>query len=315
MKFRFFLFLLMIALVNLPASALKVVTTIPPLYGLAQGVLEGAYQSECLIKGNVSPHAFSLSPQQRALLEDADVIIWMGADLEPSLVKVMAQEGKSKTVITVLDLENLDLLEMRHGHEEHHHHGHHHHGRLDPHVWLSPENAKVIAAYLTEFFVEHLPRDNSDVRNQMQKNGQKLLRDIEALDEELEKKLAPFKQVPFVAFHDSLQYIEKSYGLAYRGAIYVDPELPLGARRLQETMERVKTENIKCIFAETQFPDDIVQKIASEAGVYIGRLDPLGGDLLESEGNVYINLMQRLGDDIAKCLRKADETPKNRRSS
>ncbi|WP_169570293.1 zinc ABC transporter substrate-binding protein [Sneathiella limimaris] len=178
-------------------------------------------------------------------------------------------------------------------HEHHHGDGHDH----DPHLWLSPVNAKLmvheIAHELAELFPEHAALYEA--------NAEKLESELDGLKEELDAVLAPVKEVPFLVLHDGYQYFETETGLTAVGSILVNPSVPPSVKRMQEIQERVKETGTVCIFREPQFPDRIARTVAEGSGVKLGTLDPLGGSL-DGSKNRYVEMMRKLAADLKACL-------------
>jgi zinc transport system substrate-binding protein len=64
------------------AHALDVVASIKPIHSLVAGVMEGVGEPGLLVRGAGSPHTYSMRPSEAAMLERADVVFWVGPDLE-----------------------------------------------------------------------------------------------------------------------------------------------------------------------------------------------------------------------------------------
>ena len=149
---------------------LKVVTSIKPIHSLASYIMDGVGSPGLIVDGYNSPHSFQLKPSHAKMLEQADIIFWIGEDLENFLEKPLATIAKKAEKIELLEIKGIKKLKFRErnifeeheGHddhgddakkEEHDDHGHdakkeehdeHGHGEYDPHIWLDPINAKVI---------------------------------------------------------------------------------------------------------------------------------------------------------------------------
>ena len=78
------------------ASAdIKVVTTIKPLHSLVSNVMDGIGEPSLIIKGSTSPHSFVLKPSHAKMIEDADIIFWIGEDIETFMEKPLASIAKN----------------------------------------------------------------------------------------------------------------------------------------------------------------------------------------------------------------------------
>src|SRR5690606_19621222 len=116
--------------------------------------------------------------------------------------------------------ESADGHEDDHHAEDQHHHDHQT-GGIDTHLWLNPENAKVMATAI-ETSLAALDPDNAAAYHA---NLAKLTDKIDELDVEIAATLSPVKNKPFIVFHDAYQYFEEHYGVTVAGSITVSPEV------------------------------------------------------------------------------------------
>jgi len=107
-------------------AELKVVASIKPVHSLVAAVMDGVGSPTLLVQGANSPHDFTLKPSQAASLENADLVFWIGHELEAFLEKpleVIAAKAKSVELIDAHDLVKLKLREGgafdEHGHDDH----------------------------------------------------------------------------------------------------------------------------------------------------------------------------------------------------
>ena len=282
-------------LVLTPLKAeISVVTSIKPLHSLTSYIMEGVGEPELIIDGVASPHNFQIKPSHAKMLQNADLVIWIGEDLESFLPTALKSIPKDAVVFELLDQSGLKKLKFReknifeghddHGHDEHakkeddhDDHGHddhgHGHGSFDPHIWLDPANAKVIVKKITN----QLSKIDKDNASTYKANSKKVIKDLDGLIKEVKNEIN--KDASFVVFHDAYQYFEKRFGLNVIGALTVNPDVMPGAEQLSEIREVIEHEKAKCIFSEPQFNPNIINSIASDTGVKTGVLDPLGANI------------------------------------
>ncbi len=302
------LWLLLIATVPVPAMAANpaVVVSIKPLHSIVSSVMQGVAQPVLLTSGAASPHGFALKPSQARLLQDADAIFWVGADLERFLVKPLQTLPRHAQVIAVS--KTLKLLSFRDGgtwtsddHTEGHatdKHAHHDdHGTKDPHFWLDPVRVKsilsIVVRTLSEIDAEHAAL--------YQANGEALSHRLDALDKRLQQKLTPVRTLPYLVFHDAYQYFEKRYGLQAVGTIRLDPEYRPGARHLTAIQRRIAEGDIRCVFREPQFHPPALNKGTAFGALRIAVLDPLGAQH-EAGADAYFHMMDGLANSVTMCL-------------
>ena len=303
-------------LVLTPLKAeISVVTSIKPLHSLTSYIMEGVGEPELIIDGVASPHNFQIKPSHAKMLQNADLVIWVGEDLESFLPTALKSIPKDAVVFELLDQSGLKKLKFReknifeghddHGHDEHakkeddhDDHGHddhgHGHGSFDPHIWLDPANAKVIVKKITN----QLSKIDKDNASKYKANSKKVIKDLDGLIKEVKNEIN--KDASFVVFHDAYQYFEKRFGLNVIGALTVNPDVMPGAEQLAEIREVIEHEKAKCIFSEPQFNPNIINSIASDTGVKTGVLDPLGANIDKGK-NMYFDLIKDMSNSLKDC--------------
>ena len=333
-RIQTFLIIVLFSIFSLVSSAnaeIKVVTSIKPIHSLASYVMDGVGKPDVIVDGYNSPHGFSLKPSHAKMLENADLVIWIGEDLEAFLEKPLDTIAKKAKNIEVMDLKGIKKLKFReknifeghddHGHDEHKEHGHdehkdehkehghdehkdehkehdghegHGHGEHDPHVWLDSMNAKVIVKEITKQLVQLDSKNSATYKA----NSKKALADIDKLTKNIKKDLS--KDLRFVVFHDAYQYFEKRFGIQVLGALTVNTDVMPGAEQLSEIREVIEHEKVNCIFSEPQFNPSIIKSIAKDTKVKTGILDPLGAKLDKGK-NLYFDLLNDMASSFKGC--------------
>ncbi len=307
-----------IALFSFIATAkaeIKVVTSIKPIHSLASYIMDGVGSPDVIVDGYSSPHSFQLKPSHAKMLENADIIFWIGEGLENFLEKPLDTISKKAKKIEFLEVKGIKKLKFRdknifdehdhdehkheedeHKHEEDEHEGHddHGHGEYDPHIWLDPENAKLMVKVITKELSE-LDSKNASI---YEKNSKKALSDLDKLIKKVKKDTN--KDLRFVAFHDAYHYYEDRFGINLLGALTVNPDVLPGAEQLAEIREVIEHEKVNCIFSEPQFNPDIIKSIAKDTGIKTGVLDPLGANLDKGK-NLYFDLIKNISTSFKGC--------------
>ncbi|RCS24005.1 zinc ABC transporter substrate-binding protein ZnuA [Phyllobacterium salinisoli] len=181
--------------------------------------------------------------------------------------------------------------------DEHHDHAH---GEYDLHVWLDPENAKVLVGDIAKTLAEADPAHAVLYKSNAKAYSAKL----DELTKEVTAELAPVKDKPFIVFHDAYQYFEKRFGVNTVGSITVSPENVPGAQRVSEIHEKVKQLGATCVFAEPQFEPRLVKTVTEGTAAKSGVLDPLGASLKDGP-DLYPQLIRNLADSLKTCLSEA----------
>lgn len=282
----------------------RVVVSIKPLHSLVAGIMQGVGEPQLLLQGGSSPHGYVLRPSEARLLNEAQLIVWVGHQLESFLEKPLATlGGKARQLELAAELEAL-LLPARSGgnweadaHAHGHGHGHAHQGGRDQHLWLDPLLAKQIvektAAALTAIDPTH--------QSQYQHNAARLQQRLDSLHDQLKARLAPVQKVPYVVFHDAYQYFETAYGLNAVGSLTIDPERKPGAKRIREIRARIQALQARCVFSEPQFEPRLVATVTEGSGARTGVLDPIGA-ALPAGPEAYFLLLNALADNLVAGL-------------
>jgi zinc transport system substrate-binding protein len=311
----------------------KVVASIKPIHSLASSLMDGVGKPDLIVDGYASPHGFAMKPSHAKMLQEADIIFWVGEDLENFLVKPLSSIAKKAEKIELMDIKGLTVLKFRernifddHDHDDHGHddhgkkeddhddhghddhgkkeddhddHGHddhegHAHGEFDPHIWLDPVNAKVILKEMAEHLIENDEKNSATYK----KNLAKALKDIDKLIKDTKSELS--KSVASIVFHDAYQYFEERFNVNILGAFTVNTDVMPGAEQLAEIREIIEHDKVACVFSEPQFNPDIIKAVAKDMDIKTGVVDPLGATLNPGK-DLYFKLIQNMSTSFKNC--------------
>ena len=319
-------------------AAPKVVASIAPIHSLVSMVMGDVAKPELLLNANVSPHNFALKPSDARAIQNADVVFWVGPALEAFLAKPLEALDSKDSNVALIDAEGLTLLDFRdakkmsaadhhdgesdheeghkdegehdakHAHDDddkekheekheeaHGHEGHNHVGDHDPHIWLDPRNAAVMLEAIAMRLEGIDPENAETYRN----NAQNALIEIQSLETKISADLSDVEKKSFVAFHDGTQYFEARFGLHAKGLLLDNPEVSASAARMKSLREVLQTEDVACIFSETQFNSDVTATLTEGLNVKVEVLDPLGAGI-ETGAGLYGELLTKLGEKISQ---------------
>jgi zinc transport system substrate-binding protein len=284
-------------------AAPRVVVSIKPLQSLVAAVMAGVGKPALIVRGAGSPHTYALAPSQAALIENADLLFWVGHELEAFLAKPIEALGGKSEVVELLEADGVKQLPLREGgpfeeHEDAHAAGEDRHDEgFDPHVWLDPRNAKVIVATAAAALSRIDPANGSKYAA----NAAGVAARLDALESEIRATLAPLKGRPFIVFHDAYQYFENRFGVVAAGSITVHPEVAPGAERIAEIRAKVRDLGAVCVFSEPQFAPKLIETVIEGQGARTGVLDPIGAELAQGP-DLYFALMRNLAGSLRDCL-------------
>ena len=312
------IFVLALSTLGSPAIAdSRVIVTIKPIHGLISAVMSGIAEPALLIKGFDSVHGYQLKPSDAELVQNADVIFWVGPELETSLGNSISQLAKNSEIVELSELEGLTLLssaeededdgEEEHGDEhadedegeeaEEEHGDEHGHGMWDMHIWLDVDNARLFAKQAAITLRKSYP----DSQEQIEANLSNVLQNLDSLEAELEEITTPVANKPYLVFHEAYQYLERKLGLNNVGSVHVNPDINPSAKKINELRETISHAGVVCMFSEPQFNQDIVTTIAEGTNVKVGLLDPLGA-AVPPDSNSYYVIMKDMALSLRECL-------------
>ncbi|MDA9588782.1 zinc ABC transporter substrate-binding protein [Candidatus Pelagibacter sp.] len=314
-----------------PVNAeVKVVTSIKPLHSLASYLMDGVGKPDLIVDGYATPHGFSMKPSHAKMLQNADLIFWVGEDLENFLEKPLNSIAKKAEKIELMDIKGLNVLSFRERnifnehddhddheghskkkkddhddhdghakkkkdeHDDHDDHEGHAHGEYDPHIWLDPINAKVILKEMTEHLIENDSKNASTYKS----NLDKALKDIDKLTMDVMTELN--QSVASIVFHDAYQYFEERFNVNILGAFTVNTDVMPGAEQLLKIREIIEHDKVSCVFSEPQFNPDIIKAVAQDMNIKTGVVDPLGATLNPGK-DLYFNLIRNMSASFKGC--------------
>ena len=316
----------------------KVVTSIKPLHSLISYVMDGVGSPNLLVDGSSSPHTFQLKPSHATMLQEADVVFWIGEDLESFLETPLDSIAVNARKITLMDSDQIELLKFREknvfedhhdeheGHDDHdEHEGHDDHDEHEEHADGHDEHEEhadghdeheghddhhhgefdihfwldpEIAKSIVK--IASLELSKVDPANQAtyQTNASNAVSELDKLINDTRTKIN--SDAKYIVFHDAYQYFEQRFGIEVIGALTVNPEVLPGAKQLAEIREVIEHEKVNCLFSEPQFNPSIANTIAQDTGIKAAVLDPLGAEL-EPGKELYFQLINDMASSFESC--------------
>lgn len=296
------------------AANAEILASVRPLGFIASSIADGVTQTQILVPPGASPHDYNLKLSDIQKVKSADLVLWIGEDVDSFLTKSVSQlEGKN--VLTISELNELAPLLSKaahHHHDESEHHHHHEHGidahghhheeqndlEINWHVWYSPEISRIVAQKVADKLSVQFPnKQERIVRNLAEFN-----RTLSLQSDKIKAQLAPFNDKGFFVFHDAYGYFNDAYGLNQTGYFTINPLVAPGAKTLAHIKEEITEHRVRCLFTEPQFTPKVVESLSKNADVNVGRLDPMG-EAVELGPNSYANFLQFTADSYAECLK------------
>lgn len=230
-------------------------------------------------------HDVELSFEQRAAIEDADVVLYLGEiGFQPQVEESV--RDASGTVVSLT--EGIELLEG-HAHEEE--------PALDAHLWLDPVLFQDLIERTEEGLTEADPEGGQDYQNR----AQALRDDVAELDRRYEQGLQGCETTEMIVSHEAFGYMARRYGLEQHGIAGLEPEGEPTAAALQDAADLLRSEGALAVFYEASAEAErIARSVAADAGVAALPLHtlesrPASGDYLSVMEDNLESLREGLG--------------------
>ncbi|MCC5614271.1 metal ABC transporter substrate-binding protein [Nostoc sp. CHAB 5836] len=270
----------------------RVVATSTIIADLAQNVAGDEIQLRGILKPGTDPHVYEPVPADSKVLEEADLILYNGYNLEPGLIKLMNASGGKARKIPVG--ETVKSLQLDKGKQE---------VVPDPHVWGSAENAIAMTNAIRDALIDLSPED----RDQFTQKASQLNNELKQLHSWINQQIQtiPENKRKLVTTHDAFQYYGRAYGIAIAGTLIgISTEEQPSAQTVQRLVESIKKIGVPAIFSETTINPALIKTVAEEAGVELARnqlySDSIGAK--GSNGDSYIKMMEANTRSIVQAL-------------
>lgn len=269
----------------------QVVATTTIVADLTDQIGGNAIALTSLLKPGDDPHTYEPVPADSVALEQADLILYNGFNLEPGVMRLMNAAGMRASklavgeVVTPLDIE--------------------YEGQKvpDPHVWGDVDNAIAMVAAIKTALIDLAPTQ----RVQIQQNADRLTADLQKLDAWVTQQIAtiPPNNRQLVTTHDAFQYYAHAYGLQIVGTLIgISTEEQPSAQTVRSLVAAIKQTGVPAIFAETTINPVLITTVAQEASVQLAPR-PLYSDSIGapgSDGDSYLKMIEANTRTIVEAL-------------
>lgn len=267
----------------------RVVVSIKPLHSLLAGLMRGIAEPGLLINGSTVPWEFRPDAAQAGAIENADVLIWSGPELEPGLAVALAKTRPHGRVFEVLASEALKVLPARQDES-----------RRDPFFWLDSRNMLILLDSFAELIIDIDP----DRASAYERNWQRMAEAISAIDRVMEFGYRDVSGAPVFFYHDTHQYFEQAYAMHVAGSVVdVNGAESTDTARLLATHGRVLAAGGSCVFTEKGLQEPNLDLLIDGTEAEVVELDSLGAGL-PAGADLYVDMMRNNFSAISGCVRK-----------
>ncbi len=281
-------------------TALGAAVGIPPLAWFVEQIGGDDVVVTVMAPPGSNPHLFEPKPRDLARLAEVDVYFFLGSSFESAWLPRFRAVNPSMRVVDAAEGVRRISMAGDHHHHDHHDHdededssgdGHEHdhdHELTDPHVWLSPANALVIAENISEALAALLPGR----RNAIIERHRELAERIHSLDTELRDLFSRSGGKRFLVFHPAWGYLADAYGLE-QVTVEIEGKEPKPAE-LATLIRMAEEQDIDTVFVQPQFSKKSAETIARAIGGDVTAIDPLSADWYENLRSAAVKIAAAL---------------------
>lgn len=277
------------------AKEIKVLTSIKPLQLIATAIQENIAKPGVLVPIGTSAHHYALRPNDLERLNSADLFYWIGPDMEIFLTKTI--QNRTKDTVAIEQLPNIQLKHFSNNKEQHDSHDHEHSaGQVDPHLWLNPTNANLIAIKMAE----DLSRLDPENQQKYQQNLKAFQKQLKKTDQQIKTTLSNIKLKPYFVVHETYDYFENYFGIQHDGVFSINSNILPGIKQITEMKARLKETGESCIFYEPPTKPKLIDTLSNGLSVNSYMLDAMGAEIpINSEG--YPQLLLEITNQLQQC--------------
>lgn len=276
------------------SEPIHIVVTIPVLKDFVQQIGGSHVQVMSLLSGLESEHTYSPRPSDIIAVRKAQLLVEIGLGLEVWVSALVKNAGSaslrvittSKGIALIRDQSRDDVPE---GATDAGHDG-------NPHIWLDPENAKIMMRHITEALIKVDPSHAAEYRD----NQATYLRQLDHLQKDLAERLKTVADRRILVYHPAWPYFARRFGFRIIDEIVTQAGSEPSAHHLQELIRRIRKEGIRVIVSEPQMNQKIPEVLARETGARIVVLSALPGAMPGTE--TYLNLLRYNVMQLANAL-------------
>ena len=280
-----------------------VAVSLPPLADWVHQVAGDAVQVVTLLPPGASPHTFEPTPRLAEQASAAALVVVIGLGLDLWAERLAAPSGarvlRLGPLVPTLPLAPEQGPTGGAGQADEHEEGH-----ADPHVFVDPVRAATMVAALTEALVPLVP----DSAPEMRRRSQAYQQELQALAQELEARLRPYRGRRLTTMHGGFNYFLARCGLPPALVLTPYPGQEPSARYLEWLIQTLRALEVQVVAAEPQFSPRAAETLAAETGARLITLDYLGNPQ-DPARDTYVKLLRWDAEQLVKGLSAAGGLP------
>ncbi len=267
-----------------PNQKIGVAVSIMPQAGFVENIGGDKVAITVMVPQKADPHTYEPTPRQMKALSQAKLYARVGSGIEFELAWMDKMIATNQKMLVVDCSQGIRLIPMtaEDPHEDKAH------GSLDPHIWMSPPNAKIMVQHICDGLIQVDPANRAYYENNLNLYLPKLTQ----LDKDIREGLSWVKNRKFLVYHPAFGYFAREYNLTML-AIEEQGKEPTAAG-IARVIQQAKDNKIRVIFASPQFNPQSARVIAGAIGGTVVMIDDLAKD--------YVNNMRAILSELVKVM-------------
>jgi len=279
---------------------INILTTTSDLKSIAEFIGGDKVKVDSLARGCQDPHFVEAKPSFMIKAKNADLFIRVGLELEIGYEELIIDGSRNPKIrigqpghldasegVLLLEVPSAVKIDRSMGDV---------HPMGNPHYWLDPLNAKIIASNIANRLGEISPQNKDYFRENLAEFNRK----IDKKMIEWQEKLNPFKGQEIAIYHRSWPYFVNRFGLGIACELEPKPGIPPSPGHLKEVINIIKQKNIKVILMEVFYDEKPARFVSEQTGVKVVIVPNSVGGTKEAQD--YFSLMDMIVDRLAQGL-------------
>jgi zinc transport system substrate-binding protein len=256
--------------INANNGKIGVIVSVGPELEFVQAVGGDKVDVTLMVPPGADPHTYEPLPNQLSQVSNAKIYVMVGTPIEFELNYMDKMRNMNHNMLVVNSSEGIVLIPNTAEHEN----------NSDPHVWVSPKNAKIMVENIYQSLIKTDP-NNTEYYT---KNRDTYLKQLDELDNNITRSIAGKENSQIIVYHPAWAYFCRDYNLKQIPIEYGGKEPT--SQEIAYVIDLAKKYNIKVIFVEPQYSPKSAEVIASEINGKVVKVDDLAPDYIKNLNSV-----------------------------
>jgi zinc transport system substrate-binding protein len=256
--------------INADNGKIGVIVSVGPELEFVKAVGGDKVDVTLMVPPGADPHTYEPLPNQLSQVSNAKIYVMVGTPIEFELNYMDKMRNMNHNMLVVNSSEGIVLIPNTAEHEN----------NSDPHVWVSPKNAKIMVENIYKGLVKTDP-SNTEYYT---KNRDAYLKQLDELDNNITRSIAGKENSQIIVYHPAWAYFCRDYNLKQIPIEYGGKEPT--SQEIAYVIDLAKKYNIKVIFVEPQYSPKSAEVIASEINGKVLKVDDLAPDYIKNLNSV-----------------------------